>query len=88
MDKTAKATRNIGFVLAGIGLVGIVAATVVGTGSEIGFRLITGAFFFYIPGVLLGVLGHLLAQLDQRMNSLEQKIDSLSGRSSQSRENS
>lgn len=88
MEKTAKATRNIGFALAAIGLVGIVASLMLGTSSELGFRTITAAFFFYIPGVLLGVLGHLLAQLDQRMNSLEQKIDSLSERSSQAKENS
>jgi len=87
MDKTAKTTRNIGFALAAIGVIGIVASFILDPWSEIGFRLITFAFFFYIPGILLWVLGYLLAELEGRISSLEQKIDSLSERSSQSKAN-
>jgi hypothetical protein len=89
MDTTARWTKKIGWALFGFGIaVWIFGSFLMGPGSESDFRLITCAFFFYVPGVLLAVLGHLLEQVDERFRSLEQKIDSLRGPAAQSKEGS
>lgn len=78
MENTAKVTSKIGWALAALGLIGIVGSILFDLDFEIHFKVIAASLFFYIPGIILWVLGHVLGQLDQRMTSLEEKIDRLS----------
>ncbi len=78
MSTTAKVTKRIGWGLVGCAVaVWVLGSFLLGPDSDKDFRLITCAMFFYIPGILLAVLGHLLQQLDQRIRLLEQKVDSM-----------
>ena len=75
MQKTAKLTRIIGVALAALGITIIcVAWFVIDGDSESYFPTIAAGFFFYIPGVILWLLGHLVAQLDHRISLLEDKL--------------